>query len=66
MCQRSTHHFSQKNELRNINEPSTNSIASELEEFLAGSPGEKAIYLIGGGVALLVIGLVLVLRPKRK
>ena len=41
------------------------SIASELEEFVTGSPSEKAIYLIAGGVALLVIGLVLALRPKR-
>ncbi len=41
------------------------SIVSELEEFVTGSPSEKAILLIGGGVALLVIGLVMALRPKR-
>lgn len=41
------------------------SIASELEEFVTGSPSEKAIFLIGGGVVLLVVGLVIALRPKQ-
>ena len=43
----------------------TNSIASELEEFVTGSPSEKAIILIAGGVVVLVIGLVMALRPKQ-
>ncbi len=43
----------------------TNSLSSELEEFVTGSPSEKAIILISGGVILLVVGLVMALRPKR-
>jgi Ca2+/Na+ antiporter len=41
------------------------SIASEISEFFTGNPTDRAIWLLLGGAAALVAGLVAVALPRR-
>ena len=43
---------------------SADSLGSEFSEFFTGSPSEKSIWLLIGGVGALVVGLVMARRPR--
>lgn len=42
------------------------SLSSDFSNFFTGSPTEKSIWLLIGGVAALVIGLIGTFRPARR
>ncbi len=44
---------------------SADSLGSEFSKFFTGSPSEKSIWLLIGGVASLVVGLVMTGRARR-
>ena len=44
---------------------SADSFASNVKQFFTGSPTDKAVWLMIGGAASLVVGLVLTLRGSR-
>ena len=43
---------------------SADSLGSEFSKFFTGSPSEKSIWLLIGGVGALVVGLVMARRPR--
>jgi uncharacterized membrane protein HdeD (DUF308 family) len=43
----------------------TNSIGSDFSRFFTGSPTNKAIWMLLGGVASIIVGGTLTLRPAR-
>lgn len=43
---------------------SAESLGSDFSKFFTGSPSEKSIWLLIGGVGALVVGLVLAGRPR--
>lgn len=42
------------------------SIGSTVKSAITGSPSDKAVYMFGAGVILIALGLVLIIRSKRK
>jgi len=44
---------------------STNSIASDMSRFFTGSPTNKAMWLLFGGIAAAIVGFIMTLRPGR-
>lgn len=44
---------------------SADSLGSEFSKFFTGSPSEKSIWLLIGGTAALVVGIVLNMRTRR-
>lgn len=44
----------------------SNSLNSEISEFFTGSPSDKSMWLIVGGAACSVIGLIAALRPSKE
>ncbi|HTV62680.1 MAG TPA: DUF3185 family protein [Verrucomicrobiae bacterium] len=45
---------------------SSNSAASHVSNFFTGSPTNKAIWLLAGGIAAAVVGAVMLFLPSRK
>ena len=45
---------------------SSDSLGSEISEFFSGSPTDKSIWLLIGGVAALVVGLFMSFASRRK
>jgi TRAP-type C4-dicarboxylate transport system permease large subunit len=45
---------------------SSDSLGSQISEFFSGSPTDKTIWLLIGGVAALVVGLFMSFVPSRK
>ena len=44
----------------------TNSFGSDVSRFFTGSPTDKAVWMLIGGIVATVVGLVLTLRPWKQ
>jgi hypothetical protein len=44
----------------------TNSFSSDVSRFFTGSPTDKAVWMLIGGAAAAIIGLVGILRPSKQ
>jgi len=44
----------------------TNSFSSDVSRFFTGSPTDKAVWMLIGGIVATVVGLVLTLRPWKQ